>query len=99
MPLCTSDQLACIKKVNPDYSKCAKSCNGILVTSYERDEFAESLDSLIPQLVEQYDKYKIKIDFPREIEGTFISFIIIKLEKNQRYSTINCIITRVSMEK
>ena len=89
--VCKQSQLSCVKKVKPDNSKCAKSCEGILVTSYIKDDIGQSVQNLVPRLLMEYDKYKIHIQFPPEIKGVTLALF---------YTAIAYIFTiRASMEK
>ena len=67
--VCRPDQLTCLGNITKDYSKCTKSCEGILVTSFEKHNMDQSIESIIPELTREYSKYKTDILFPAEIKG------------------------------
>ena len=46
MPLCSPDQLECVKNILVDNSGCLKQCSGLLVTSYDQDRFLNLADYL-----------------------------------------------------
>ena len=44
MPLCSPDQLECVKNILVDNSGCLKQCSGLLVTSYDQDRLLNLAD-------------------------------------------------------
>ena len=44
MPLCSPEQLKCVKNIHVDNSGCFKQCSGLLVTSYDQDRFLNLAD-------------------------------------------------------
>ena len=43
MPLCSSVNYKCVEQVQADYSDCFHQCSGLLVTSYDKEDFLLSL--------------------------------------------------------
>ena len=70
VPICYPSKIRdCLNGVKPDHSKCEKTCEGILVTSYEKDESHQNVESVGRKLIQDYDSYKMDIDFPDTLEG------------------------------
>ena len=60
VPICkTRDQLNCIKSVIEEGSSCFKNCEGLYISSYEKQEIPQVyLDLIDPSLSAQYEKFK-----------------------------------------
>ena len=58
--MCTSEKLKCIFNVTMDLdtSMCARSCSGLMITSYFKSDFEENLEKYIPTEVKAYENYK-----------------------------------------
>ena len=55
-----------------------KSCQGILVTSVEKDDWSvknSHVEKNIPTLLKDYDNYKINTKFPTELKGGLVFFL------------------------
>ena len=72
-PLCSVNQMDCVKKINMSDERCEKSCQGIYVTSYYKNEKLQSVEKVLPQLMKDYNKYKRTSKFPPEVKGKYIS--------------------------
>ena len=68
-PLCTANKLDCVKSVKVETSSCTPSCSGLILASFSKVEFNKNLDSLIPQEIETYNKYKKLTPFPTGFKG------------------------------
>ena len=56
-PLCTSQKLECVSKIEVDTARCMKPCSGLIVTSFTKLDQNKSLESLFP-IQENYTSYK-----------------------------------------
>ena len=72
-PLCTANKLDCVKSVKVETSSCTPSCSGLILASFSKVDFNKNLDSLIPQEIETYNKYKKLTPFPTGFKGKAVS--------------------------
>jgi len=52
-----------------DYSECTPKCEGLLVTSYIKDDQIQIPDDFAMKIFEEYDQYKLNLEFPSAIKG------------------------------
>ena len=57
-----------------DYSECTPTCEGLLVTSYIKDDHKMAPDEFAMKMIEDYDKYKLNVEFPSAIKGKLNSY-------------------------
>ena len=79
MPLCTPDQMECMRNITIDEAKCGQKCSGLLVPSYYKDnvkneDWIRSFHSNKSALHEAYWKYKGFYKFPSAFESRFIIY-------------------------
>ena len=68
--MCTSKLDYCVKNININDSHCLPACEGVLVTSYTKTlNTHEKLDDVIGNIVEEYDIYKGKVEYPSGLKG------------------------------
>ena len=67
-PLCSPMEGKCAANVKVDTLKCLKPCSGLIITTLSKSEQKKNWMDLFP-ISEQYDKYKIKTDYPNGMEG------------------------------
>ena len=74
VPLCTPNQLSCVKNVTVDTSMCFHKCNGMMLTSFFKSDFDAKIKNYIPMEITAYKKYKkrFKPKTSSPIKGTFI---------------------------
>ena len=68
-PMCTSNKMDCVKSVKVDTSRCMPSCSGLILTSFSKVDFNKNLDTLIPQEIKTYNKYKKITPHPTGFKG------------------------------
>ena len=66
-----------------DYSECTPKCEGLLVTSYIKDDHKMAPDEFAMKMIGDYDKYKLNVEFPSAIKGKLNSYhFFINILKN-----------------
>ena len=66
---CSKKQEKCLKELNYNYSSCLHNCEGLLVTSLMKSDPEPDLETMLPSLVDQYEKYKKFVKFPVAIKS------------------------------
>ena len=69
-PLCSSQQLQCVKNISTDTSQCRPMCEGLLVTSYSRSDNQRTLEQYTSLVGKDYDNYKTFVKYPASIKGS-----------------------------
>ena len=67
-PLCTSQKLECVNKIEVDTARCMKPCSGLIVTSFRKDSLQINWEEKFPVLA-AYDHYKIITQYPTGYNG------------------------------
>ena len=67
-PLCTSEDLNCVDKIQVDTSKCLKPCAGLIITSFSKSERTKNLDNL-QSIFGLYNEYKKITEHPSGYNG------------------------------
>ena len=69
-----------------DYSECTPKCDGLLVTSYIKDDLIQTPDDFAMKMFLDYDKYKLNVEFPSAIKGKLNSYYQSQKQADSRYS-------------
>ena len=67
-PLCTSQKLECVNRIEVDTARCIKPCSGLIVTSFRKDSLQINWEEKFPVLA-AYDHYKIITQYPTGYNG------------------------------
>ena len=69
--LCSAKQLNCVANVTVDFSQaqCLPPCEGLMVTSYEKNTMDKDLESLLPKRLVEYEAFKGDVQLPDKIKG------------------------------
>ena len=67
--MCSPEELKCIDNINLNSSSCIKSCEGLMVTGYSKQEFDDYSKDYIQKTLTAYKNYKKWFKFPRGIKG------------------------------
>ena len=59
----------CVKNININDSDCLPACEGVLVTSYTKSNSHKRLEDVMGNIVEEYDFYKGKVEYPSGLKG------------------------------
>ena len=64
----------CVLKFKIDFSKadCLPPCEGLMITSYEKNHLVLRLDGVIKERIKDYEAYKGEIKFPSKIRGLIV---------------------------
>ena len=68
-PVCKDEQNNCLNDFNIDLSVCSKNCEGLLITSYIRNENVAEIDEFAEKILKEYSEYKKYVPFPTSIKG------------------------------
>ena len=82
--------LNCVKNIKTANNTCIKSCNGLMITGYSKQEFDKNALETIENTVNAYKNYKKWFKFPQGIKGsifTCITFLVIIHKSN--FQTMN----------
>ena len=83
-PLCTSQKLECVNRIEVDTARCMKPCSGLIVTSFRKDSLQINWEEKFPVLA-AYDNYKIITQHPTGYNGMLACLLyvsIFDLKKN-----------------
>ena len=69
MPLCFSQKLKCIENITVNKDQCIPNCQGIVITSYEKNEEDRNIKDFLSTFSFEYDLYKRKMPFPIPVKG------------------------------
>ena len=69
VPVCSTEQLQCVKNISVDNTGCQPMCEGLIVTSYSRAENQMDLEKYISLVGKDYDNYKTFVKYPASIKG------------------------------
>ena len=61
-----------MKSIKIEKSHCLPACEGVLVTSYTKSNTIKHLEDVIGDVLEEYDSYKGKIEYPSGLKGLFV---------------------------
>ena len=67
--MCSPEELECIGNLKLNSSICIKSCEGLMVTGYSKQEFDDYSKDYIQKTLTAYKNYKKWFKFPRGIKG------------------------------
>ena len=61
----------CVLSFKADFSKadCLPPCEGLMITSYEKNQLRHNLNEVLRERIKEYEVYKGEIDFPPKIRG------------------------------
>ena len=62
----------CVRSIQIEESHCLPACEGVLVTSYTKSNTNMRLEDVIGDVLEEYDLYKGKIEYPSGLRGKFM---------------------------
>ena len=82
MPLCSPEQLKCVKNIHVDNSGCFKQCSGLLVTSYDQDRFFNLADYMSSKISfrNMIKEYKGFCQYLFQYIVSLSSFLIVGLQ-------------------
>ena len=66
--------LNCVKNIKTANNTCIKSCNGLMITGYSKQEFDKNALKTIENTVNAYKNYKKWFKFPQGIKGSIRCF-------------------------
>ena len=76
VPLCSSNEHECVKKVQNDSYNCLEPCSGLILTSFIKTDPKENLESLFSNEIAAYNDYSKWLQFPSGIKGIKFTVLI-----------------------
>ena len=66
MPICSSKELACVKRIEVNNSNCMPFCSGLILTSFSKNDAKKDMANLLYEEVMAYKQYMKWLEFPHK---------------------------------
>ena len=67
--MCSPDKVSsCVESINPDYTKCLPSCEGLMITSFAKYDNNKKAENVMRKMFHAYGTFKGHLKFPKAVK-------------------------------